>query len=286
MAELFGEVFDGDDLVLAILEPYDAAGDDGYADVLEHKAVEGELNGVEREILFCHIGKRLAQHTPPLAVVVVLEVGVGLVVEYDEALGLPVAAIVVIKHIEGAGELLLKVPFDAGVLAAIDLRFVENEVHTRRHLVHELKHSLFLRMERRKEGILGHILRLHGRADALRQACTQIAEALAISVCLGAKCFGAERVLPPLLNPMVGRLSIPFGIASRLPLLIERHTNEAMGDIRDGRERLAMQQIAVAVLEELEVREGGEDVAAGFGSYCRLVRKGEEAIGFQGGEWG
>jgi len=236
MAELFGEVWDGDDLVLAVLEPNDAAGDDGDADVLEHEGIEGELYGIEREVFLGQIGKRFAKHTAPFAVEVVGKVGVGLVVKDYKTFGLTVAAIIIVEHIEGAGNLLTEVSLLAGILAAIDHCLIENEVHTRGHLVHELKDSLFLWMDWRKEAVLGHILSPYGRTDALRHSCTKEAEALAIGVRLGAEGCGTEGVLPPLLYPIGRCTTVTLCITSGLLLLVERLADETMGDIGDGRQ--------------------------------------------------
>ena len=231
MAEAGGEVGNWDEFVFSVAEPDDAAGDDGDADVLEHEGIEAELEGIDGTVFFREVGKGSGEHASVLAVVFVLEAGVGLVVEYDEACGLAVRAVGVVEHVEGACKLLLDVQFRAGVLAAVGTGLVEDEVHGGRHVVHESEDGFFLGMDGCEEVVLGHVLGAYGWADALGHSGTEIAEALAVGVCLGAEGLGTEGVLAPLLYPVLRRLSVSLGIADGLTLVVEGFTDEAMHDV-------------------------------------------------------
>ena len=278
LAEAGGEVGHGDDLIVAVAEPDDAAGDDGQADVLKHEGIEAELDGVEGKVFLDEVGEGREQHASALAVVVVLEAGVGFVVEDNEACGLTIASVGIIEHVEGAGDLLADVLFGAWILAAVRSCFVEDEVHGGRHLVEETKYSFFLRMDGRKEPVLGHILRKDGGADAFGHSGTEIAEALAVGMSLGAEGSSTEGVLPPLLNPVLGGLAVSFCITCRLPLFVKRLADESVGNIRDGGQRLALQQVAMSFVEELEVGECFENELASLSNYRRLARKREHFV--------
>ena len=233
------------------------------------------MYGVEREVFLRHICKGRTEHSTKAAIVFVSKIGVGLIVEHHEACWLAVASVVVIKHVESACKLLLEVSLLGRILATIHLCLIKDKMHTARHLVHELEHSLFLRMNRSKEAVLRHVLPLHGRADSFWHSCSEIAKALSISMRLSAKRCGSERVLPPLLYPILSSLATLLGITLCLQLLIERLTDETMGNIRHRRQGLVVQHITMPFRIKLEVLELAEDLLACRCHHCWLASHSE-----------
>lgn len=122
---------------MSVAKPDDAARDDVDAYVLKHECVEGELDGIEGEVLFGHVVEGREEHSSLSAAVLVLQRGVGLVVEDDESLGASSRAVAIVEHIEGAAYLLVQVKFPVGVLTAVGSCLVEHEVHAARHFIEE-----------------------------------------------------------------------------------------------------------------------------------------------------
>ena len=217
------------------------------------------------------MGEWREQHAPEAAIVFADEGSVCLIVEDVEALGLSVAAVAIVEHVEGAANLFAEVACGFGILAAVDHRFVEDEVHALRHLAHEFEYGLFLGMDWSEETVLWHVLRHDSWTDAFGQSGTQVAQALAVGMRLGAERGGAESVLPPLLYPVLRCLSVALGIATRLLLFVEGFAHEAMCYAGDGGQLSAVEQILVAGLDELQVLKLAQDVASCLGDYGRLA---------------
>ena len=108
----------------------------------------------------------------------------------------------------------------------------------------------------------------------------QVSQALAELVCLCSQCRCTERILLPLHNPVVCRLSMTQGVSLCLFLFVKRFAYEAVSYAGNGVEALSVQKVYVAVFVELEALEFTQYVTACLFYYLGFALDGEHSFRF------